>query len=204
MKILLHTCCGPCLTGTIEQLKPQDLLNSNLDGAQEPKRKQARFLTEHEIVLFFSNSNIYPEEEYEKRLENAKKVSEIYKMPLITGKYVHEDWLEFIKGLEQEPESGRRCLKCFEFNLTQAAKKAKELRIENFTTTLTISPYKNSNNIFEVGKQVAKQHNLNFIEYDFKDNEGYKKSIELSKKYNLYRQKYCGCEFSLKQRVKHA
>lgn len=177
MKILLHTCCAPCTTEVIERLKKD------------------------EIVLFFSNSNIYPKDEYLKRLENAEKISKIYNLKLLVDLYNHEKWLEFIKGLEDEKEGGKRCLKCFEFNLRLAAKKANELNINNFTTTLTISPYKNSKEIFSIAKEIEKEFSVNFLDIDFKKKEGFKKSIILSNKYNLYRQSYCGCEFSLRRSI---
>lgn len=178
MKILLHVCCAPCSTEVIEKLK-----------------------SNNEIILFFSNSNIYPKEEFYKRLENAKIISRVYSLDLIEDKYDHKAWLKFIKGLEEEPEKGKRCEKCFEFNLTRTAEKAKKLGIENFTTTLTISPHKDSKKIFKVGEKIAKECNLNFLEIDFKKKDGFKHSIELSKKYNLYRQGYCGCEFSLRSNI---
>jgi len=117
MKILLHVCCGPCSTFVIEQLKSEG----------------------HELVLFFPNSNIYPKEEREKRKLYAEKVSEIYELDFIFDEYNHPEWKEFVRGLESEPSGGKRCAKCFEMNLTKAAMKARELGIENFTTTLTVS-----------------------------------------------------------------
>lgn len=173
MKILLHVCCAVCSAGAIESLK---------EG--------------NEVILLFSNSNIYPEKEFEKRLENAKKIAEAYGLELIADEYDHNSWLMFIKGLENEPEKGKRCLKCFEFNLRETAEKAKELGISNFTTTLTISPHKDSKKIFEIGKMIAKEDCINFLDVDLKKKDGFKKSNELAKKYNLYRQNYCGCEFS--------
>ena len=175
MKVLLHTCCACCSTEVIERLKG------------------------NEIILFFSNSNIFPKEEFEKRFGNAEKISKIYNLRLIKDKYNHSEWLGFIKGLEEEPEGGKRCWKCFEFNLRKTAEKAKKLGFENFTTTLTISPHKNSKKIFEIGNKIGKEYGLNFLEIDFKKKEGFKHSIELSKKYELYRQNYCGCEFSLEK-----
>jgi predicted adenine nucleotide alpha hydrolase (AANH) superfamily ATPase len=178
MKTLLHVCCAVCGAGAIEEL-----------------------MKDSEVILFFSNSNIFPKDEFEKRLENAKKISEIYGLELVADEYDHDDWLDFIKGLESEPEKGKRCLKCFEFNLRKTAEEAKDLKIENFTTTLTISPHKDSKKIFDIGKRVAYDVGVNFLEKDFKKNDGFKKSNELSKKHNLYRQNYCGCEFSLKRSI---
>jgi predicted adenine nucleotide alpha hydrolase (AANH) superfamily ATPase len=178
MKILIHVCCGPCSTAVIEQLKAE--------------------AKDNELILFFPNSNIYPKEEREKRREYAKKVSEIYDLEFIFEKYDHAGWRNLVSGLENEPQGGRRCAKCFEMNLTKTALKAKKLGIEKFTTTLTVSRFKKSPQVIKIGKEVAKKFGLNFLDYDFKKKRGYEKSIELSKKYGLYRQNYCGCEFSLR------
>lgn len=174
MKILLHVCCAVCAAGAIDKLKK-----------------------DNEVVLLFCNSNIYPEEEFEKRLLNARIVSKEFDVELIEGEYEHKRWLEFIKGLEGEPEKGKRCLKCFEFNLRKTAEKAKRLGIDNFTTTLTISPHKDSKKIFEIGKKIGEEIGARFLEVDLKKEDGFKKSNELAKKHNLYRQNYCGCEFSM-------
>ncbi|MBU0615664.1 MAG: epoxyqueuosine reductase QueH [Nanoarchaeota archaeon] len=169
IKILLHVCCAPCSTHSIEAL-----------------------MKEYSVVLFFSNSNIFPQEEYEKRLENARKIASVYGLELIEDIYDHTAWLSFIKGLEDEPEKGKRCEKCFEFNLARAAQKADELGIDHFTTTLTISPHKDSIKIFEIGRRLSDK----FLEINFKKKDGFKHSLELSDKHELYRQEFCGCEFS--------
>jgi predicted adenine nucleotide alpha hydrolase (AANH) superfamily ATPase len=176
MKILLHVCCAVCGSGAIEALQKDS-----------------------EVVLFFSNSNMNSKEEFGRRLENAKKIAEVYGLNLFVGEYKHKEWLDFISGLEDEFENGLRCLKCFEFNLRKTADKAKNLGIKNLTTTLTISPHKDSKKIFEIGRKIAGELRLNFLEIDFKKKDGFKKSNELAKKYNLYRQNYCGCEFSLRR-----
>jgi predicted adenine nucleotide alpha hydrolase (AANH) superfamily ATPase len=177
MKILLHVCCAVCCSAVIEQLKG------------------------NEVVLFFSNSNIDSLDEFEKRLLNAKKIAEIYGLNLVVDGYKHKEWINFISGLENEPEKGLRCLKCFEFNLRKTAEKAKEFGISNITTTLTISPHKDSKKIFEIGKRIGKEFGVNFLELNFKKNDGFKLSGELSKKHNIYRQNYCGCEFSLRRNI---
>lgn len=169
-EILVHCCCGPCSTSSI-----QTLLNNGFKP-----------------VLHYQNSNIYPQSENDLRFENLKKVADFYNVKLYRTEYNHELWLEHIKGLENEPEHGKRCLKCFEFNLKAAKQKADELGIEFFTTTLTVSRFKDSKAIFNVGKDFK-----GFIPIDFKKNDGFAKSITMSKEMNLYRQKYCGCEFSL-------
>jgi predicted adenine nucleotide alpha hydrolase (AANH) superfamily ATPase len=153
----------------------------------------------HELILFFPNSNIYPAAEREKRLRYAKEVSKIYDCEFIFENYNHADWKEFVSGLEAEKEGGKKCKKCIEMNLTKTVLKAKELGIDNFTTTLTVSRFKKSKDVIAVGKEVAKKFGLNFLDYDFKKKGGFERSIELSKKYDLYRQNYCGCEFSLKE-----
>lgn len=168
-KILVHCCCGPCATSSIERMLSEGWMP----------------------VLHYQNSNIYPLEENDKRFRELEKVAEHYGLQLIRSPYNHEEWLEFVKGLENEPEHGKRCLKCFEFNLKAACQKACELGIEKFTTTLTVSRFKNSKDIFRVGEKFE-----GFTDIDFKKKDGFAKSIELSKELGLYRQTYCGCEFS--------
>jgi epoxyqueuosine reductase len=174
MKILLHVCCGPCSTAVIEQLEAEG----------------------HELVLFFPNSNIYPLAEREKRLKYAIEVSKIYGCEFIFEDYDHSDWLSFVRGLEAEPQGGKRCEKCFEHNLRKAAMKALETGTEGFTTTLTVSRFKKSPSVIGVGLKVGGELGVRFLDYDFKKKGGYDRSIKLAKKYGLYRQDYCGCEFS--------
>ncbi|RMF55403.1 hypothetical protein D6745_02350 [Candidatus Woesearchaeota archaeon] len=170
-KLLLHVCCAPCSTHSIEELKK-----------------------DYKVTLFFSGSNIYPKEEYEKRLNEARKIAKIYDLELVEDSYNHAAWREFIKGLEAEPEGGRRCEKCFEFNLKRARDYAEEHGFDLFTTTLTISPHKNSQKIFSIGRKLGR-----FLEIDLKKKDGFRRSVELSKKHGLYRQNYCGCEFSIRK-----
>lgn len=170
-KVLLHTCCAPCCAPSGERL-----IN---DG--------------YEISLFYSNSNIFPREEYNKRLEEARRLAEIWKVELIEDSWDHKEWLAFVRGFEKEPEGGKRCTKCFEFNLRRTAQKAKELGYPLYTTTLTLGPYKNSKMIFSIAEQFP-----GFLEYNFKKKDGFLRSIELSNEYGLYRQNYCGCEFSFR------
>ena len=168
-KILLHVCCAPCSTSVVERLIGQG----------------------YEVIMFFSNSNIFPEEEYLKRLAEARKLSEILHLELIEDTYDHLSWIRDIRGFEDEPEGGTRCLKCFEYTLGRASSKAETLKCQGFTTTLTVSRHKSSQNIFEAGRCY-----LNFMPVDFKKQDGYARSLVLSKQFNLYRQGYCGCEFS--------
>ncbi len=170
-KVLLHTCCAPCCAPSGERMIE--------DG--------------YDITLFYSNSNIYPEKEYQKRRDEAKRLAEIWGVPILEDSWDHREWLDFVKGLEKEPEGGKRCAKCFEFNLHRTAQKAQDLGFPYYTTTLTLGPYKNSRMIFEIAEKFP-----GFIKYNFKKKNGFLRSIELSKKYNLYRQNYCGCEFSFR------
>lgn len=169
-KILLHTCCGPCATACVERLAP-----------------------DYEVILFFSNSNLAPETEYLKRLEHARRLAKILNIELREDVYDHRSWLEHVKGLENEPERGKRCERCFAFSLARTAAKADELGIPAFTTSLSVSRYKSSSTIFSQGRAYQ-----GFMAIDFKKNNGYARSIELSRQYGLYRQNYCGCEFSMR------
>lgn len=148
-----------------------------------------------DVVLYYANSNIFPQEENNKRFENLKKVADYFSVPLVRGLYDHGAWLSYIKGLEDEPEHGKRCEKCFEFNLAEASRVASEMGICHFTTTLTVSRFKKSSLVFETGKKYC-----GFEEIDFKKNDGFSKSVSMSKEMGLYRQQYCGCEFSQSNR----
>lgn len=174
-QIMLHACCAVCMAYPIELLK-QDY---------EP------------IVLFF-NPNIYPETEYLRRRDELIKYCEKQGYKYIIEEYAPEKWYEYVKGYEKEPEKGMRCNRCFEFRLEKTAQKAKELGIKYFTTTLTVSPHKVSKNIFTAGKAVAQKYGLEFIEYDFKKQNGFLKTMEIAKQNDFYRQQYCGCEFSVR------
>ncbi len=170
-KILVHICCAPCATSSCERL-----IN---EGQQ--------------MILYFSNSNIYPYEEYKKRLFYAEKLANILKTELLTDDYNHEQWLNHIKGLENESEQGRRCHKCFTFSIKQTSIKAQQLNIPYITSTLTVSPHKRSADIFKIGQSFQ-----GYLDYDFKKQNGFARSIKLSQVYDLYRQSYCGCEFSFR------
>lgn len=174
-KLLLHVCCAPCATYVIELLK-----------------------NEYEIALYFYNPNIFPEEEYNARAEELIRfVKEMHpKIDVIVQEYDHNIFLQITKEFKKEPERGKRCTICYNLRLEETAKKAKEMSFDVFTSTLSISPYKNANIINGLGEGLSKKYKLEYLISDFKKNDGYKKSIELSKKYNLYRQNYCGCEFS--------
>ncbi|MDD3641409.1 MAG: epoxyqueuosine reductase QueH [Atribacterota bacterium] len=176
-KLLLHSCCAPCSTYVIEYL--------------------SQFFS---ITVFFYNPNIHPEEEYIRRLNEQKKLIEQFpvqnKITFIKGKYELKLFFEEVKGLENEPEGGNRCLKCFYLRLNKTAQKAQELEIPFFTTTLTISPHKNAIAINRIGEEMANKYQVNYLFSDFKKKDGFKRSIVLSEQYGLYRQNYCGCVFS--------
>lgn len=173
--LLLHFCCGPCGAGVIETLSKK-----------------------FSITGYFYNPNIWPEEEYKKRLESAGKIAKAMNIEMIAGPYhgMPNDW----HALKSEKEGGKRCLFCYGFRLKKTATFAKEKNIDIFTTTLSVSPHKNPVSINAIGKEEAKAHGINFYEADFKKNNGFGKTLSLSKKLKLYRQKYCGCRYSLKER----
>ena len=178
-RILLHSCCGPCSSHVIT------------------------FLSKYfKIDILYYNPNIYPEEEYLKRKsEQIRLIKELQKeceLGYIDCDYDEEKYYESIKGLEEEKEGGKRCINCFKLRLEKTAIEAKKNNYDYFTTTLSVSPYKNSKILNEIGLELEKKYNIKWLPSDFKKEEGYKKSIELSKKYNLYRQHYCGCKYSLK------
>lgn len=143
-------------------------------------------------TLFFSNSNIFPESEADLRYEALLTVATTYNLPIIREAWDHEPWLEAVSGLEQEKEGGLRCEACFAYNLAQASAKAEELGFSHFCTTLTVSRFKNSKTIFRVGEAFP-----HFEQLDFKKKGGFDRSLVLSKELGLYRQHYCGCEFSI-------
>lgn len=173
-KLLLDCCCGPCSTQSIEKIKDK-----------------------YDITILFSNHNIHPIEEYYKRKQSQDVVVGHYSLDIITDDYLPDQWFDFVKGLENEPEKGKRCLKCFEYRLQVLKKYALKHDFNFVTTTLTISPYKNHNQIFKIANEIFKDTKIQFLEYNFNDDNGYHKSIKLSKELNLYRQKYCGCIYSI-------
>jgi epoxyqueuosine reductase len=174
MKILLHTCCAPCASHCAWEL---------LD-------------TGHDVTLFFSNANIATQEEWQRRLDAVQILAHEYAIPLVVDEPSHAEWLvQVASGFEQEPERGTRCERCFRFSLTRTYETALAQRYEAFTTSLTISPHKSAALIFNVGKGLSETM---FLPLDFKKQNGFKRSLELSEKLGLYRQSYCGCEFSLR------
>ncbi len=175
-KILLHACCAVCMAYPIEYLKEN-----------------------YEPVVFFCNPNIYPEEEYLRRRNELIKYCEQKNYKYILDDYEPEKWYTYIEGLEKEPEKGLRCNKCFEYRLNKTAQKATELGINVFTTTLSVSPHKISKNIFIAGNNAANIFGINFLEFDFKKQNGFLKTMQIAKENNFYRQQYCGCEYSIRK-----
>jgi predicted adenine nucleotide alpha hydrolase (AANH) superfamily ATPase len=167
--LLLHCCCGPCSTSSIERLRHEG----------------------YEPVLYFGNSNIFPPEEASRRLDALKSVADHFSLRLIQGEYDHLRWLKEVRGHEGDPERTERCAICFAYNLREAALEAQRQGISHFTTTLTVSPHKDTSVIFTIGRTWDE-----FVALDFKKKGGFQRSIELSGQLGLYRQGYCGCEFS--------
>ena len=176
--VLLHTCCGPCSSACIERL------HNDLD-----------------VTVYYYNPNIEPKEEYLKRKETQIGLLKKLNIPYIDADYDNENFREKVKGLETEPEGGARCPVCFKMRLDKTARVAKENNFDYFCTSLTVSPHKNSAIINLIGESVSKEVGIKYLYADFKKREGYKRSIELSREYNLYRQDYCGCLFSKGDRI---
>ena len=175
--LLLHSCCGPCSSYVLEYLNKY-----------------------FKIKLFFYNPNIHPEEEYRKRLEAQKKVLDslpLDDVELIEGEYDPNVWFEAVKGLENEPEGGKRCEKCIRLRMERAAEEAKKQSADYFATTLTVSPHKNAPYINSAGEEIEKLVTLPYLVSDFKKKNGYKRSVELCRIYDIYRQNYCGCTYSI-------
>lgn len=180
-KLLLHSCCGPCSTQVIEEL-----------------------IGKYDLTIFYYNPNIFPFEEYQKRLAEQKRYAKLKGVKVIEGDYDEEGFLKLAKGLENEKEGGSRCKLCFQTRLSKTAQVAKKLGFDMFATTLSVSPYKNTLLINEVGTGISKKEEIEFLPENFKKKDGYLKSIQLSKQFGLYRQNYCGCRFSKKERdVRH-
>lgn len=152
--------------------------------------------SDYEVTLFFYNPNIFPAEEYQKRVDTVKRIADKFKFNLIVGDYDHDQWLAKIKGHENDKEKGGRCLICYRDRLENAARVAKENGINNFTSTLTVSPHKLAKEIINIGQELADSFGVKFLAQDFKKQDGFKKATILANELGLYRQNYCGCEFS--------
>ena len=181
-KILIHSCCAPCSTYTLEYL--------------------AQYA---DITIYFANSNIHPKKEYEKRKKVQEKfirdfnVATNHSVQFLSAEYKPKEFFMKVKGLEDEPEGGKRCTACFQMRLDETAMKAQELGFDYFGSALTLSPKKNSQVINEVGLEIQELFSVQYLPSDFKKNNGYKRSIDLCKEYDVYRQCYCGCVFAAMQ-----
>ncbi|MGN1181231.1 MAG: epoxyqueuosine reductase QueH [Suilimivivens sp.] len=183
--LFLHSCCAPCSSYVLEYLR-----------------------TFFRITVFYFNPNITEDAEYRKRVEEQKRLigefnqkkDDAYPIEIVEGDYDTGHFFDRIRGLEQCKEGGERCFVCFELRLRETAVWAKERKADYFTTTLTISPLKNAAKINEIGESLSKEYGVEFLPSDFKKKNGYKRSVELSAEYGLYRQDYCGCVFSKRER----
>lgn len=172
--LLLHSCCAPCSSYVLEYLSPY-----------------------FDITVFFYNPNIYPDTEFKKRLEEQTRLITHFKgVNIINNGYDHSEFLNCAKNLEGEKEGGNRCFSCFKLRLEKTAKLANKMGFDYFTTTLSISPLKNCEKLNEIGFSLSKEYNVKYLPADFKKRNGFKRSIELSEQFKLYRQNFCGCEFS--------
>ena len=179
--LFLHSCCAPCSSYVLE------------------------YLSEYfQITVFYYNPNIYPDEEYYKRVEEQKRFIERFpakhKISFVEGNYDKDRFYAMAKGLELVPEGGERCFACYELRLREAAEYAKERDMDYFTTTLSISPMKNAEKLNEIGEKLAQEYGVKYLTSDFKKKNGYKRSVEISEEYGMYRQDYCGCVFSMQER----
>lgn len=179
--LLLHSCCAPCSSYVLEYLS-------------------AYF----RITVFYYNPNIYPESEYYTRVKEQRRfiaaLPTRYPVDFTEGAYIPEDFYHCAKGMEHLPEGGRRCFACYRLRLEATAKTAKEKGCSYFASTLSISPLKNAQKLNEIGEQLAREYQVLWLPNDFKKKNGYKRSTELSREYGMYRQDYCGCVYSLRER----
>lgn len=172
-RLLLHICCAPDATVVVERLS-----------------------AEYDLAVYFYDPNIHPEEEYRLRCDEMQKLADRLGIPFFEGEYDADRWFGMVKGLEHEPEGGARCAVCFRMRLERAARFAAEKGYRIFTTVLTVSPHKDADLINRLGREAAASHGVEFIEGNFKKKDGFKRSVELSREYGLYRQDYCGCLYS--------
>lgn len=179
--LLLHSCCAPCSSYVLEYLSDY-----------------------FQITVFYYNPNIYPEQEYTHRVEEQKRlIDELpsrYPIRIIEGRFDPREFYDAVRGLEHIREGGERCHACFRLRLEESARVAAAGGFDYFTTTLTISPLKNAAKLNEIGEELAESYHVRWLPSDFKKRNGYKRSVELSAQYGLYRQDYCGCVFSKKER----
>ena len=184
-RVLLHSCCGPCSSAVLE------------------------YITQYfDVTLLWYNPNLYPKEEFDRRfktqVELIEKMGLADKVNILAEPWKSEDYYRRIKGLEKEPEGGKRCAECFRLRLLETARLAKHYGYDYFCTTLTLSRHKNAVLINTIGEEIARAVGVSWLPSDFKKRTGENRSIELSEQYGLYRQLYCGCEFSLRKREETA
>lgn len=184
-RLLLHSCCAPCSSYVLE------------------------YLSEYfSITVFYYNPNIFPAEEYEKRVREQEafilRLPAKHRISFLEGPYEQERFYETAKGFEQEPEGGERCFRCYRLRMLEAAQMARAGGFDYFTTTLSISPLKDAVRLNEIGEKLSREYGVAYLNSDFKKRDGYKRSIELSREYGLYRQDYCGCVYSLRERKRGA
>lgn len=181
--LIIHSCCAPCSSYVLEYL--------------------SRYF---KITVLYYNPNIFPKEEYEYRISEQERLIDsmqfVNDVKLIASGYTPEDFYSAVKGNENEPEGGKRCRLCFNVRLRYTAALAKKMNFDYFTTTLSISPLKNAEVLNKLGADIGKEYGVEYLQSDFKKRNGYKRSVELSKEYGLYRQDYCGCIYSKMEREK--
>lgn len=177
-KLLLHSCCAPCSSYVITYLKPY-----------------------FDITILYYNPNIEPIEEYKRRKEEQKRLCQILGVSIMDCDYDNELFHECVKGLEEEKEGGNRCFVCYRLRLEKTAKEALKEKFDYFGTTLTVSPFKNSKKLNEIGLELQETYGIPYLISDFKKKEGYKQSIQLSREYHLYRQDFCGCIYSIRDKI---
>lgn len=181
-RLLLHACCGVCSSYVLEYLSKY-----------------------FEITVLYYNPNIYPRVEYDKRLLNQKKIIDemVPQVKLKTVTYDENEFLDYVDGLENEPEGGVRCTKCFILRMEKTAIIAKKENYDYFCTTLSVSPYKDSQRLNKIGKYLEEKYGVKYLYSDFKKKNGYKRSNELAREYDIYRQDYCGCRYSIRETLNH-
>lgn len=175
-KLLLQICCAPCGTYISRE----------------------RLLPHYALTWYFCNPNLVSQVEYDKRLEMVKLMAEKFSIPLIIEPYIHDEWQAVACERADDPEKGERCRFCYRDRLTRTVRVAKELGFDIFGTTLLVSPYKDAAAICEIGKELEEMSEVEFLDMDFQADDGYRRSQDLAKELGLYRQRFCGCEYSLK------
>ena len=177
-RLLLHSCCGPCSSAVLERLTPH-----------------------FQVTVYFFNPCIHPAAEYEKRLSEQRRLIADARLPvdILEAPYEPQTYFEQVKGLEDAPEGGERCIVCFRQRLTATANAAKAHGYDFFTTTLSVSPHKNAENLNRIGAEVSEETGVSFLCADFKKRSGYLRSLQLSAEFDLYRQDWCGCVYSMRR-----